>query len=55
MPKGSKGERRPADVIGAAVKVMRIATEKNGRALVCLTALMDRVNPSEGRNNDGDY
>lgn len=26
MPKGPKGERRPADVIGAAVKVMRIAT-----------------------------
>ena len=26
MPKGSRGEKRPADVIGAAVKVMRIAT-----------------------------
>jgi len=26
MPKGPKGERRPADVIGSAVKVMRIAT-----------------------------
>ena len=26
MPKGPKGEYRPADVIGAAVKVMRIAT-----------------------------
>ena len=26
MPKGPKGERRPADVIGNAVKVMRIAT-----------------------------
>jgi len=26
MPTGPKGERRPADVIGAAVKVMRIAT-----------------------------
>jgi len=26
MPKGPKGESRPADVIGAAVKVMRIAT-----------------------------
>lgn len=26
MPKGPKGETRPADVIGAAVKVMRIAT-----------------------------
>jgi hypothetical protein len=26
MPRGPKGERRSADVIGAAVKVMRIAT-----------------------------
>jgi len=26
MPKGPKGQRRPADVIGNAVMVMRIAT-----------------------------
>ena len=26
MPRGPKGERRPADVIGAAIKVARIAT-----------------------------
>lgn len=26
MPKGPQGERRPADVIGAAVKVAKIAT-----------------------------
>ena len=26
MPKGPRGEKRPADVIGAAVKVMQIAT-----------------------------
>ena len=26
MPKGPQGQKRPADVIGAAVKVMRIAT-----------------------------
>ncbi len=26
MPKGPRGEKRPADVIGAAVKVMRVAT-----------------------------
>ena len=26
MPKGPRGEKRPADVISAAVKVMRIAT-----------------------------
>jgi len=26
MPRGPKGEKRPADLIGNAVKVMRIAT-----------------------------
>jgi hypothetical protein len=26
MPRGPKGEKRPADVIGTAVKVMKIAT-----------------------------
>ncbi len=26
MPKGPQGQRRPSDVIGAAVKVMRIVT-----------------------------
>jgi hypothetical protein len=26
MPKGPRGEKRPADAIGAAVKVMKIAT-----------------------------
>lgn len=26
MPRGPKGEKRPADVIGMSVKVMRIAT-----------------------------
>jgi len=26
MPKGPRGERRPADVIGCAVRVMEIAT-----------------------------
>jgi hypothetical protein len=33
MPKGPKGEKRPADVIGAAVRVNRIATgeEEEGR------------------------
>ena len=28
MPEGPKGEKRPADVIGNAVKVMRIATSE---------------------------
>ncbi len=31
MPKGPKGEKRPADVIGAAVKVMKIATGEPNR------------------------
>jgi hypothetical protein len=26
MPRGPKGERRPADVVGNAIKIMRIAT-----------------------------
>ena len=28
MPRGPKGEKRPADVIGNAVHVMRIATRE---------------------------
>jgi hypothetical protein len=36
MPKGSRGEKRPAEVIGNAVKVMRIATgEETEDALSC--------------------
>ena len=33
MPRGPKGEKRPADVIGNAVKVMRIATGEEDDAL----------------------
>jgi hypothetical protein len=33
MPKGPKGERRPADVIGNAVKVMRILTGDESETL----------------------
>ncbi len=33
MPKGPKGEKRPADVIGNAVRVMRIATGEEDEAL----------------------
>jgi hypothetical protein len=33
MPKGPRGEKRPADVIGTAVKVMRIATGEEGEDL----------------------
>jgi hypothetical protein len=33
MPKGPRGEKRPADVIGNAVKVMRIATGEEEEVL----------------------
>ncbi len=33
MPKGPKGEKRPADVIGNAVKVMKIATGEEPESL----------------------
>lgn len=33
MSKGPRGEKRPADVIGNAVKVMRIATGEDDEAL----------------------
>jgi hypothetical protein len=33
MPKGPRGEKRPADVIGNAVKVMRVATGKDTEEL----------------------
>ena len=34
MPKGPRGEKRPADVIGAAVKIMRIATGEEAEDVV---------------------
>jgi len=33
MPRGPRGEKRPADVIGNAVKVMRIATGEDTEEL----------------------
>jgi len=33
MPRGPRGEKRPADVIGNAVKVMRIATGEEEETL----------------------
>ncbi len=40
MPRGPRGEKRPADVIGNAVKVMRIATgeEEDERAPIASAA-----------------
>ena len=39
MPKGPKGEKRPADVIGTAIKVARIATGE-----------IEDVPPDDGKN-----
>lgn len=39
MPKGPKGEKRPADVISNAVKIMRIATGEESD-----------VTPDDGKN-----
>ncbi len=39
MPKGPKGEKRPADVVGSAVMVARIATGE-----------IDDVAPDDGKN-----
>ena len=36
MPRGPRGEKRPADVIGNAVKVMRIATGEETEELLDL-------------------
>jgi len=40
MPKGPKGEKRPSDVIGNAVKVMRIAVAEDA----------DEAPPDDGKN-----
>ena len=42
MPKGPKGEKRPADVIGTAVKVAKIATGE-----------IEDKKPDEGKNPRG--
>ena len=39
MPKGPKGEKRPADVIGNAVHIMRIATGE-----------IDNATPDDGKD-----
>jgi hypothetical protein len=39
MPKGPRGQKRPADVIGNAVTVMRIATGQ-----------IDETTPDKGKN-----
>jgi hypothetical protein len=44
MPRGPRGEKRPADVIGAAVKLMRIATGEEEEELP------DSAIPGRGRS-----
>jgi len=39
MPKGPKGEKRPADAIGAAIRVAKIATGE-----------IEEEDPDEGKN-----
>jgi hypothetical protein len=39
MPRGPKGEKRPADVVGNAVHVMRIATGQ-----------IEDITPEDGKN-----
>lgn len=41
MPKGPKGEKRPADVVGNAVHVMRIATGEVEWSTEDVVALLD--------------
>ena len=43
MPRGPQGQRRPADVIGAAVMVARIATGE----------ISETLNPKSGRTRSG--
>ncbi len=38
MPKGPRGEKRPADVIGRAVQIMRIATGEEAEEIAPATA-----------------
>ena len=47
MPRGPKGEKRPADVIGAAVKVAKIATGEIEEDDVA--ALIDAAAPKPGK------
>ena len=46
MPKGPRGERRPADVIGNAIKVARIATGE-------IEEDAERRAPQEGQGRQG--
>lgn len=49
MPTGPKGQRRPADVIGNAIKVARIATGEEDEATLYQDASKDKAAQEMGR------
>jgi hypothetical protein len=49
MPKGPKGEKRPADVIGNAVRVMRIATGEAEEEYDAAGGRKDQAAAEQGR------
>jgi hypothetical protein len=59
MLRGPRGEKRPADVIGNAVKIMRIATgeetnDLSGDGTTAKTRLLRRSGPGRGASQDHD-
>jgi len=52
MPTGPKGQKRPADVIGNAVKVIRTsgARKKSPRAARCSIKQEENANKDEGQH-----
>jgi len=47
MPRGPQGQKRPADVIGNAVRVMRIATGEEEERLAPEGRTTDLLSPTE--------
>ena len=54
MPRGPRGEKRPADVIGNAVKVMRIATGEETEELLnsAKSKVLDARMPLQRRRSE---
>jgi hypothetical protein len=48
MPRGPKGEKRPADVIGNAVQVMRIATGEIDEHIAHVSSLARQKRAQKG-------
>ena len=44
MPKGPKGEKRPADVVGAAVKTMKVHPSQADDLFLRLGGVSHRIN-----------